>query len=282
MGPGDDVPVSKFVAGDRHPADAAQADGPFKEAVMIRQLFASAGGVPEGRRTNGAAPFSVVLHAAAIGALLFFSQQKVSSHDGPPPRLHFQSTPTPAPQEVKVALKEQPRGAQRPAAPQKQPLPSGPTATPFVEPPTIPDGVRTENVQPGPTPAPYVQPGCVGDCPDTGGPASPGPGPAVGPDPRPGLIHVAEASVEAPHKTHDVAPIYPEPMRIARLSGIVHIECVIAPDGRVRDARVVDGNSIFAASAIQAVRQWVYTPSKYNGQPVSVVMTVTVRFVLKD
>jgi TonB family protein len=33
-------------------------------------------------------------------------------------------------------------------------------------------------------------------------------------------------------------------------------------------------------AALPAVRQWQYTPAKLNGLPVSVLMTVTVRFAL--
>ncbi|MBM3782471.1 MAG: TonB family protein [Acidobacteria bacterium] len=35
------------------------------------------------------------------------------------------------------------------------------------------------------------------------------------------------------------------------------------------------------AAAIEAVRQWRYTPTLLNGVPVPVVMTVTVRFSLQ-
>jgi protein TonB len=251
---------------------------------MIRQLFASAGGVPEGRRTTGAAPFSLVLHAAAVGALLFFSSQKVASTDTRLPIPVYQppvATAVPATTpEVRVSINTHPRAPEHPAAAPKSAMPSVPTATPFVEPQEVPTGIHNPVEETGPTPAPYGSqgPGCTGNCSSTGTPGDPdGSGPGGGE----GVIHVVEASVEAPRKLHDVVPIYPEIMHKNRLSGVVHIECVIGPDGNVRDARVLDGNSIFAASALNAVRQWVYTPSRYNGRPVSVIMTVTVRFVLK-
>jgi hypothetical protein len=34
-------------------------------------------------------------------------------------------------------------------------------------------------------------------------------------------------------------------------------------------------------SSLAAVRQWVYRPTLLNGQPVAMVMTVTVDFVLR-
>jgi protein TonB len=250
---------------------------------MIRQLFASAGGVPEGRRTTGAAPFSVALHAAAIGGLLFFSSQKVASTDARPPIPVYQrpaATAVPAETPVvKVAIKQQPpRGDQRPAAPQKQAIPNVPTATPFVAPSNEPEGVRDEVLQPGPELAPYVPPGCA-NC--TGsGPASVGnTGPETGPVATDNVIHIAEA--EAPRKTRDVQPNYPEHLRRARVEGVVRVECMIAPDGHVREVRAVEGNMMFAPAALEAVRQWVFTPPKYNGKPVSVVMTVTIRFRIK-
>jgi outer membrane biosynthesis protein TonB len=35
-------------------------------------------------------------------------------------------------------------------------------------------------------------------------------------------------------------------------------------------------------SALDAMRQWRYTPSMYGGKPVSVLMTITVRFTLQQ
>jgi TonB family protein len=251
---------------------------------MIRQLFANAGGVPETGRTTGAAPFSLALHVVAIGAVLLFAQQKAISKEGPPPRIVFHAeataAPTSTPEVVKVVLNAQPRGAnQHPPAPPQHPAPSEPTATPFVAPQEVPAVVRPEEgLQPGQPLAPYEPTGCP-DCTGSGTPSVGNSREGTG---EPALIRVDdETGVQAPHRIHDVQPRYPDMYRVAHIEGVVHIECVIAPDGHVRDARAIDGNAVFVASALDAVRQWVYTPSKYNGRPVSVVMTVTVRFRIK-
>ena len=34
-------------------------------------------------------------------------------------------------------------------------------------------------------------------------------------------------------------------------------------------------------AALTAVRQWVFTPTRLNGEPVAVIMTVTVVFILQ-
>jgi protein TonB len=41
------------------------------------------------------------------------------------------------------------------------------------------------------------------------------------------------------------------------------------------------GIPLLDAAALDAVRQWEYTPTLLNGSPVAVVMTVTVRFALR-
>jgi len=40
-------------------------------------------------------------------------------------------------------------------------------------------------------------------------------------------------------------------------------------------------DALLDAAALDAVRQWVFTPTTLNGQPVPVIMTVTVNFTLQ-
>ncbi len=46
------------------------------------------------------------------------------------------------------------------------------------------------------------------------------------------------------------------------------------------DVKVLRGLPLLDQAAIEAVRQWVYTPTLLNGVPVPVMMTVTVNFKL--
>ena len=46
------------------------------------------------------------------------------------------------------------------------------------------------------------------------------------------------------------------------------------------DVKVLRGRPLLDQAAIEAVRQWVYTPTLLNGVPVPVMMTVTVNFKL--
>jgi len=60
----------------------------------------------------------------------------------------------------------------------------------------------------------------------------------------------------------------------------VVLECVIDPRGRVVDVQMLKGLPLLDDAAIEAVRQWVYTPTLINGVPTSVIMTVRVTFRL--
>jgi protein TonB len=88
-------------------------------------------------------------------------------------------------------------------------------------------------------------------------------------------------NIKQPSKTKDVKPIYPPIAQSARVQGVVIIEATIGPDGRVQDAKVLRSIPLLDAAALEAVKQWVFTPTTLNGQPVPVIMTVTVNFTLQ-
>lgn len=87
--------------------------------------------------------------------------------------------------------------------------------------------------------------------------------------------------VGEPRKLVHVPPTYPPEAQQARVQGTVILECTIGPDGRVTDTEVKRGVPLLDGAAIEAVRQWVYEPTRLNGVPVPVVMTVTVNFRLR-
>jgi TonB family protein len=91
-------------------------------------------------------------------------------------------------------------------------------------------------------------------------------------------------NIRVPLKLHDVRPAYPESMRAEGREADVQLEATIAGDGSVSAAHVVSAqiHPDFAIAAIDAVRQWRYSPTLLNGKPIEVVMTVTVRFSLSD
>jgi len=86
--------------------------------------------------------------------------------------------------------------------------------------------------------------------------------------------------IKEPKKVHNVSPSYPDIAKQARVQGIVILECIISPQGKVSDVKVLRGIPLLDQAAIDAVKQWVYTPTLLNGVPVPVIMTVTVNFKL--
>jgi len=113
----------------------------------------------------------------------------------------------------------------------------------------------------------------------------PGGVPAAAPaplDPAPSPPAVRPGrGIDPPVKLHHVAPGYPALARDARVGGVVVIECRIDTEGRVADARILRGHPLLDDAALDAVRQWRYRPTLLHGRPVSVIMSVTVRFTLR-
>ena len=94
-----------------------------------------------------------------------------------------------------------------------------------------------------------------------------------------GAVRVG-GSVKAPTLLKRVAPTYPPIALSARVSGIVILESTIGVDGRVIDAKILRSIPLLDQAALDAVKQWEYTPTLLNGTPVPVVMTATVSFSL--
>ncbi len=87
--------------------------------------------------------------------------------------------------------------------------------------------------------------------------------------------------IEPPRIVRRVQPVYPVIAQTSRVQGTVVIEALIGTDGRVRNAVVMRGRDVLNDAALTAVRQWVFTPTRLNGEPVEVIMTVTVVFSLQ-
>jgi protein TonB len=91
--------------------------------------------------------------------------------------------------------------------------------------------------------------------------------------------------VTAPQRIEEsaVKPVYPEIARMARAEGRVIIQAVILKDGSVADIEVLDctpPGMQFEEAAIEAVKQWRYSPAMQGNRPVDVFFTVVVEFDL--
>lgn len=58
-----------------------------------------------------------------------------------------------------------------------------------------------------------------------------------------------------------VQPEYPELARRMNITGTVRVQVVVAPNGTVKDAKVVGGHPVLAGAALEAVRKWRFEPA---------------------
>ena len=87
--------------------------------------------------------------------------------------------------------------------------------------------------------------------------------------------------MKVPVKTKHVAPVYPQIAQSAHVQGVVILEALLGPDGKVQDALILRSIPLLDQAALDAVKQWEFTPTLLNGSPVPVIMTATVQFTLQ-
>lgn len=87
-------------------------------------------------------------------------------------------------------------------------------------------------------------------------------------------------AIAPPQRTHHVNPSYPAEALAARVAGVVLAEIVVDCAGEVASTSVLRGVPALNEAAVAAIRQWRYRPTLLNGNPVPVIMTVTVSFTL--
>jgi hypothetical protein len=91
----------------------------------------------------------------------------------------------------------------------------------------------------------------------------------------------AGGNIRPPSKIKDVRPVYPSGVK----PGVVQLEAVIGQDGRVStldvvgDSRGEQADPVLADAAATAVRQWEFTQTLLDCQPIDVRMKVHVSFV---
>jgi TonB family protein len=89
--------------------------------------------------------------------------------------------------------------------------------------------------------------------------------------------------LEQPVVVRSSQPKYTSDAMRAKIQGTVEVEAVVGTDGTISRARVkksLDTQLGLDESALDAVRSWVFEPGKVNGQPVPVVVRLTLEFRL--
>jgi TonB family protein len=79
---------------------------------------------------------------------------------------------------------------------------------------------------------------------------------------------------------HQVSPSYPPQAKDLRIQGEVFLEVTVNANGDVDNIRVVNGHALLVLSALDAVKQWKYSPYLKDGVAVPVISAVSVNFTL--
>ena len=58
-----------------------------------------------------------------------------------------------------------------------------------------------------------------------------------------------------------VQPAYPDLARKMNITGAVKVQVTVAPNGTVKEAKVVGGHPVLAGAALEAVRKWRFEPA---------------------
>ena len=211
---------------------------------------------------------SVLAHAIAVIALVI--APLLATTELPEPHLPSAFV---VPRPVTVMAPDMPRRSTTAAA-NPSPVVAPVTAPPSIAPEGIVEEPRDLSIGGGLSSAPSLWQGGIID----GG--DPLPLPPVRSAPQ-GRMR-AGVGVQAPVKLVHVPPVYPAIAREAGVQGTVILEAVISASGQVEDVKVLRSARLLDASAIEAVRQWRFTPTMFNGQAIPVVMTVTVTFTLTN
>ncbi len=223
-------------------------------------------------RTWSVLPLSIAVHAA--GALAFFIIPLAAEE------------PPPAPQPMSAALNIiEARPVPPPPPPRTtQPVAArvNPHAAPLVAPATIENERPAEPADPGAF-APGGGVGIVDGVPggiDFGGAL---PRPVVAPPPPPPTRQVFKpgGEIREPKKIFHVPPVYPQIALSSGVQGVVILEATIGETGAIENIRVLRSHPLLERAAVEAVKQWRYTPTRLNGQPVPVMITVTVNFMIE-
>jgi len=236
---------------------------------MPRDLFGAVvrSEVGMGGRAWRGLPLTILVHAIIIAGVVIVPLVAVDD---------LPDLPRAAAEYVVIAPPQSP-----PAAPRAPRRTTGnvPAVNPLAAPVQASAGIAPE---PGlvPEPEPAAGAGVTGGLPGSVDGAGLAEQPEPPPPPPVTPMRIT-SDLQRPAKVRDAVPVYPDIAMRARIGGMVILEATIDAGGRVTNVRVLRSVPLLDQAAIDAVRQWEFTPTRLNGVAIPVVMTVTVHFTLR-
>lgn len=95
--------------------------------------------------------------------------------------------------------------------------------------------------------------------------------------PNEGHVSSSEA---AQHELKHSDPLYPPIAKAVRLQGTVHLRLHVDKTGKVTKVEVIGGPPMLTGAAVDAAKQWSYTPFEIEGKPAAVMLEASVPFSL--
>ena len=224
--------------------------------------MAEAGFLEPRKMRPGTAAIVVLMHGAALTALLMAKGYVPSPHDIFTPINVIDITePDPPPPTPPPPRQPQQQVTHITTVPQPTPMPS-----PYRLPPTPP------------SPPPDL--GSLSSNRDVAGIVDqpPAPPPPAPPPPAPAIRR------DAVMISGDLQPPYPASEQRAEREGTVVIRVTVGPDGRVKATQKVRATSdaFYETTERHARARWRFRPATVDGQPVEATKTLTVQFRLDD
>lgn len=94
--------------------------------------------------------------------------------------------------------------------------------------------------------------------------------------------NVKGGKIVEPRLIHSVPLEYPAIAINSHVEGDVQVQAVVDAAGRVISAKAISGPGLLRNAAVNAVRQWRYSPATLDGKPIQMPYVVTVRFRLNQ
>jgi protein TonB len=94
-------------------------------------------------------------------------------------------------------------------------------------------------------------------------------------------VKISEGVLEA-QLIARIEPQYPFLALQTKTQGTVRLHAIINREGRITSLDVLSGHPFLVRAALEAVRQWRYSPTLLNGEPVEVETSITVIFRLHE
>lgn len=232
---------------------------------------------------GGGAPIlvSTLMHGLVLGTIIVVPLMLVT-HTLPevPTMMAFVATappppppppPPPAPVRPQTAAKAVPSASPN-AAPVEAPSriePEVPAAAAGDDEEGVEGGV--EGGVPG-----GIAAGIVGGIPDEAPPPPPPPAP-----PARGPVRIG-GQIQQPALIKRVEAVYPDLAVKASIQGTVILEAIVDENGEVQTVKVLRSIPLLDKAAIEAVRQWRYSPVLLNGTRVPFILTVVMSFSIPE